>query len=153
MKNKHLCSAASLKAELDDYVIGQDKGVRRIATVVASHLARLKYNREHPDTPIRKENALLIGPSGSGKTETFRCLKRLEKDLGVPIIMRGALDFSPNGSWKGTPVATILKDVKDAAERLFREVHPNWREEFWDDSLEEVSGLRRGRQELKKFSE
>jgi len=113
------CDASLLKAELDGYVLGQDEGVTRIATAISSHLFRIYAANRHSPSRIRKDNAMLNGPTGSGKTETFRVLQRLEDALGIPVIMKNAMDYAPSGSWKGTTVTGILDDLYLEADKMY----------------------------------
>ena len=118
MKSR-FCDASLLKGELDGYVLGQDEGVKRIATAVSSHLLRIHAVSRHLSTHIRKDNAMLKGPTGSGKTETFRVLQRLENELGIPVIMKNSMDYAPSDSWKGTAVARILDDLFEEARKVY----------------------------------
>ena len=78
----------------------------------------------------------LLGPSGSGKTETFRVLQRLEDSMGVPVIMCNAMEYSPNDSWKGTPLTSILDNLFAEACRLYGRLH-----EHMPQNLEEHEEL------------
>lgn len=80
-------SPKSLVAHLDQHVIGQDVGKRRLALGVSNHLKRLVDSLESDDpivtdadlknVRIEKSNILLIGPSVSGKTRLPKSLARL----------------------------------------------------------------------------
>ena len=118
MDNRYV-DASVLKAELDGYVMGQEEGIRRVAMAVSSHLIRMRAHARNASSRIRKDNMLLVGPSGCGKTETFRVLQRLEEELRIPIIMRAAMSYSPNRSWKGIPLENILRDLYDADSLTF----------------------------------
>jgi ATP-dependent Clp protease ATP-binding subunit ClpX len=122
-KDNRYIDASLLKAELDGYVMGQEEGIRRVAMAVSSHLIRIRAHAKNASSRIRKDNMLLVGPSGCGKTETFRVLQRLEEELGIPIIMRAAMSYSPNRSWKGIPLENILSDLYDEATVLYCRLH------------------------------
>ena len=63
-------------AELDKYIIGQDKAKRAVAIAL-----RNRWRRQNIEGPLQKEiipnNIILIGPTGVGKTEIARRLSRL----------------------------------------------------------------------------
>ena len=134
--NERYYNAAELKKELDGYVMGQEQGVRCVAMAVSSHLLRIREHRKDKNSCIRKDNMLLEGPSGSGKTETFRVLQRLEDSMGVPVIMCNAMEYSPNDSWKGTPLTSILDNLFAEACRLYGRLH-----EHMPQNLEEHEEL------------
>lgn len=129
-------NASELKKELDGYVLGQEQGIRCVAMAISSHLLRIREQRKDKNSCIRKDNMLLEGPSGSGKTETFRVLQRLEESMGVPVIMCNAMEFSPNDSWKGTPLTSILDNLFKEACRLYGRLH-----EHMPQNLEEHEEL------------
>ena len=49
-----------LTKTLQASIIGQDTGVRTIATAIAAHLVRINHNRRDPEHPIKKDNVLII---------------------------------------------------------------------------------------------
>ncbi len=122
MKNRY-CDASELKAMLDGYVLGQDDGVKSIAMAVSSHLLRIQAREKGIGLHIRKDNVLLAGPTGCGKTETFRVLRRLEDEMGIPVIMANAMEFSPNDAWKGTPVSDVLRILFEETINMYQRKH------------------------------
>ena len=102
-----------LTKTLQASIIGQDTGVRTIATAIAAHLVRINHNRRDPEHPIKKDNVLIIGPTGTGKSETVRTIIR-EYDLPIPVVVANAANLSPSG-FKNKNTESILDDlVKDA---------------------------------------
>ena len=51
-----------LTKTLQASIIGQDTGVRTIATAIAAHLVRINHNRRDPEHPIKKTMYLLLDP-------------------------------------------------------------------------------------------
>ncbi|MCK5478982.1 MAG: ATP-dependent Clp protease ATP-binding subunit ClpX, partial [Methylococcales bacterium] len=57
-----------IKAELDNYVIGQEDAKKMLSVAVYNHYKRIRSNSKKDDIELAKSNILLIGPTGSGKT-------------------------------------------------------------------------------------
>ena len=123
MSKNRFCDASKLKAELDGYVLGQDDGVKSVAMAVSSHLLRIQAHENGTGFHIRKDNVLLAGPTGCGKTETFRVLRRLEDEMGIPVIMANAMEYSPNDAWKGTAVEEVLRALFEEAVGMYVRKH------------------------------
>ena len=109
-----------LKADLDRYVIGQERGKKVIATAIAFHYRRLGQalkenivaNGGDLDTALRKTrtpkaNILLLGPTGSGKTYTCETVSGL---VGVPFVVEDLTKFSEVG-YVGQNASDILVDL------------------------------------------
>ena len=117
-----LPTPAELKANLDNYVIGQEKAKRTLAVAVYNHYKRLRH-KEHAkkgDVELTKSNILLIGPTGSGKTLLAQTLARM---LNVPFVMADATTLTEAG-YVGEDVENIISKLlqscdydKERAER------------------------------------
>jgi ATP-dependent Clp protease ATP-binding subunit ClpX len=120
MHNKY-CNAKLIKKKLDNFVMGQEQGTRAIAMAFAQHFLRIEASEYYSGRKITKDNVLLVGPTGCGKTETFRVLKSMAEEFGVPVCLFNALDFAPTDSWKGSKcLASIFTEVfRQAAEVYF----------------------------------
>jgi ATP-dependent HslUV protease ATP-binding subunit HslU len=93
-------------AELDRYIVGQDKAKRAVAIAM-----RNRWRRQHVDPELREDiypkNIILIGPTGVGKTEIAR---RLAKLAGAPFIKVEASKFTEVG-YVGRDVESIIRDL------------------------------------------
>jgi ATP-dependent Clp protease ATP-binding subunit ClpX len=111
---------AALKAELDRFVIGQDKGKKIIATAIAFHYRRLSAalkraladNKGDIDGALKstrtpKANILMVGPTGCGKTYTSETASEL---VGVPFVVEDMTKFSEVG-YVGMNTTDILADL------------------------------------------
>jgi ATP-dependent Clp protease ATP-binding subunit ClpX len=101
-----LPTPAELKANLDNYVIGQDKAKRSLAVAVYNHYKRLRHkdNANKDDVELAKSNILLIGPTGSGKTLLAQTMARM---LDVPFVMADATTLTEAG-YVGEDVENIV---------------------------------------------
>ena len=97
---------ADIKANLDNYVIGQQTAKRALAVAVYNHYKRLRHkqNARKDDVEIAKSNILLIGPTGSGKTLLAQTMARM---LNVPFVMADATTLTEAG-YVGEDVENIV---------------------------------------------
>ncbi len=115
---------ADLKAEMDAFIIGQERGKKIMATAIAFHYRRLggalrealKENDGDIDIALRnirgpRANILMIGPSGCGKTYTSETTSRL---AGVAFVHEDMTRFSEVG-YVGQDATDILIDLIFAA--------------------------------------
>ena len=74
---------AEIKAELDKYIVGQDKAKKVLSVAVYNHYKRINSELSDDDgVEIEKSNILLLGPTGCGKTLLARTLAKI---LNVPF--------------------------------------------------------------------
>ena len=104
-----LPTPADIKANLDNYVIGQEKAKRTLSAAVYNHYKRLKHKEEAKggDVELAKSNILLIGPTGSGKTLLAQTLAR---QLDVPFVMADATTLTEAG-YVGEDVENIISKL------------------------------------------
>jgi ATP-dependent Clp protease ATP-binding subunit ClpX len=101
-----LPTPAEIKANLDNYVIGQEPAKRILAVAVYNHYKRLRHGEKSgkEDVELSKSNILLIGPTGSGKTLLAQTLARM---LDVPFVMADATTLTEAG-YVGEDVENIV---------------------------------------------
>ena len=103
-------------AELDKYIIGQDKAKRAVAIAL-----RNRWRRQQLDPQLAEEvlpkNILMIGPTGVGKTEIARRLARL---AGAPFLKLEASKFTEVG-YVGRDVESMIRDLVEFAVVMVRD--------------------------------
>ena len=97
---------SEIKAELDKYIVGQDKAKKVLSVAVYNHYKRInsELTKKDDDVEIEKSNILLLGPTGCGKTLLARTLARI---LNVPFATSDATTLTEAG-YVGEDVENIL---------------------------------------------
>ncbi|MDR2852605.1 MAG: ATP-dependent Clp protease ATP-binding subunit ClpX [Burkholderiaceae bacterium] len=105
-KGDGLPAPQEIKANLDNYVIGQEAAKRMLSVAVYNHYKRLRHmdKARADDVELGKSNILLIGPTGSGKTLLAQSLAR---QLNVPFVMADATTLTEAG-YVGEDVENII---------------------------------------------
>lgn len=99
-----------IKAQLDEYIIGQEDAKKVLSVAVYNHYKRINYNivtkksGEEQKIELEKSNILMVGPTGCGKT---LLAKTLAKILKVPFASADATTLTEAG-YVGDDVENIL---------------------------------------------
>ena len=104
-----LPTPSAIKANLDNYVIGQEHAKRLLSVAVYNHYKRLNHKdkAKKDEVELSKSNILLIGPTGSGKTLLAQTLARM---LNVPFVMADATTLTEAG-YVGEDVENIIQKL------------------------------------------
>ncbi len=100
-----------IKAELDDYVIGQTYAKKVMSVAVYNHYKRV-FDESNDGIELEKSNMLMIGPTGSGKTYLVKTLAKL---LNVPLAIADATSLTEAG-YIGDDVESVLSKLLAAAD-------------------------------------
>ena len=100
-----------IKAELDEYVIGQEKAKKVMSVAVYNHYKRV-YDKREDGIELEKSNMLMLGPTGSGKTYLVKTLAKL---LNVPLAITDATSLTEAG-YIGDDVESVLSKLLAAAD-------------------------------------
>jgi ATP-dependent HslUV protease ATP-binding subunit HslU len=147
---------AQIVAELDRYIVGQERAKRAVAVALRNRWRRQNLPPELRDE-VAPKNIIMIGPTGVGKTEVAR---RLAKLAQAPFLKVEASKYTEIG-YVGRDVESMIRDLTElsvnmvkaemtarvaeraaalAEERLLDLLLPTQRHEpFSSGSLEEVS--------------
>ncbi|MDK2957698.1 MAG: ATP-dependent Clp protease ATP-binding subunit ClpX [Desulfovibrionales bacterium] len=113
LEEGRLLPPPEIKAQLDEYVIGQDMAKKILAVAVHNHYKRVFYSSQSTDeVELDKSNILLIGPTGSGKTLLAQTLART---LRVPFAIADATTLTEAG-YVGEDVENILVQLLQNAD-------------------------------------
>ena len=100
-----------IKAQLDDYVVGQEHAKKVVSVAVYNHYKRVAADMMD-EIEIEKSNMLMIGPTGCGKTYLVRTLARL---LDVPLAVTDATSLTEAG-YIGDDIESVVSKLLAAAD-------------------------------------
>lgn len=100
-----------IKAQLDEYVVGQEYAKKAMSVAVYNHYKRVATDTMD-DIEIEKSNMLMIGPTGSGKTYLVRTLAKL---LDVPLAITDATSLTEAG-YIGDDIESVVSKLLAAAD-------------------------------------
>ena len=108
---KDIPAPHKIKAQLDEYVVGQEYAKKAMAVAVYNH-----YKRVATDTmdeiEIEKSNMLMSGPTGCGKTYLVKTLAKL---LDVPLAITDATSLTEAG-YIGDDIESVVSKLLAAAD-------------------------------------
>ena len=107
---KDIPAPHKIKAQLDDFVVGQEYAKKAISVAVYNHYKRVATDTMD-DIEIEKSNMLMIGPTGSGKTYLVKTLARL---LDVPLAITDATSLTEAG-YIGDDIESVVSKLLAAA--------------------------------------
>ena len=108
---KNVPAPHKIKAQLDQYVIGQEYAKKVISVAVYNHYKRVATGTMD-DIEIEKSNMLMIGPTGSGKTYLVKTLAKL---LDVPLAIADATSLTEAG-YIGDDIESVISKLLAAAD-------------------------------------
>ncbi|MEZ4524656.1 MAG: ATP-dependent protease ATPase subunit HslU [Desulfobacterales bacterium] len=106
---------SEIVAELDKYIVGQDKAKKSVAIAL-----RNRWRRQQVDPDLKEEiapkNIILIGPTGVGKTEIARRLSRMTDS---PFNKVEASKYTEVG-YVGRDVESMIRDLVEMTVNMLR---------------------------------
>ena len=108
---KNIPPPHKIKAELDEYVVGQEYAKKVMSVAVYNHYKRVATGTMD-EIKIEKSNMLMIGPTGSGKTYLVKILARL---LDVPLAITDATSLTEAG-YIGDDIESVVSKLLAAAD-------------------------------------
>ena len=108
---KNIPPPHKIKAQLDEYVVGQDQAKKVISVAVYNHYKRVA-TQTMDEIEIEKSNMLMIGPTGCGKTYLVKTLAKL---LDVPLAITDATSLTEAG-YIGDDIESVVSKLLAAAD-------------------------------------
>jgi len=99
---------AAIVAELDRYIVGQQRAKRAVAVALRNRWRRQNLPAELRDE-VAPKNIIMIGPTGVGKTEIARRLARLAQ---APFLKVEASKYTEVG-YVGRDVESMIRDLTE----------------------------------------
>ena len=111
-----MLTPAEIVAELDRYIVGQDRAKRAVAIAL-----RNRWRRQQLPDGVREDvspkNIMLIGPTGVGKTEIARRLAAL---VAAPFVKVEATRYTEVG-YVGRDVESMIRDLVETSIGLVKQ--------------------------------
>jgi len=114
--NERELTPKEIVAELDRYIVGQEKAKRAVAIALRNRYRRRQLDEELREDVIPK-NILMIGPTGVGKTEIARRLAAL---ANAPFVKVEATKYTEVG-YVGRDVESMIRELVETSIRMVTE--------------------------------
>ena len=102
-----------IKANLDQYVVGQERAKKVLSVAVYNHYKRILHGgMEQDSVELQKSNILLIGPTDTGKTLFAQTMAKM---LDVPFAIADATTLTEAG-YVGEDVENVIVKLLQAAD-------------------------------------
>ena len=102
-----------IKANLDQYVVSQERAKKVLSVAVYNHYKRILHGgMEQDSVELQKSNILLIGPTGTGKTLFAQTMAKM---LDVPFAIADATTLTEAG-YVGEDVENVIVKLLQAAD-------------------------------------
>ena len=108
---KDIPAPHKIKAQLDEFIIGQEQAKKVLSVAVYNHYKRVATDTMD-DIEIEKSNILMIGPTGCGKTYMVQTLARM---LDVPLAIADATSLTEAG-YIGDDIESVVSKLLAAAD-------------------------------------
>ncbi|PYN43157.1 MAG: HslU--HslV peptidase ATPase subunit [Candidatus Rokuibacteriota bacterium] len=106
---------AQIVAELDLYIVGQERAKRAVAIALRNRWRRQNVPAELRDE-VAPKNIIMIGPTGVGKTEVAR---RLAKLAQAPFLKVEASKYTEVG-YVGRDVESMIRDLTELSVNMVK---------------------------------
>ena len=106
---------AQIVAELDRYIVGQQRAKRAVAIALRNRWRRQNLPPELRDE-VAPKNIIMIGPTGVGKTEIARRLAKLSQ---APFLKVEASKYTEVG-YVGRDVESMIRDLTELSVNIDR---------------------------------